>query len=78
MLNEESAISLSLNFTICVSTLFKEIATLTPTFAFGGMMYCSVSHGRGKAMILQVGILDQVLIIRHQVKDVNDKFKSFL
>ena len=56
--------SVLLNFTICVSFLFKEIAILTPTSASGGMTYCSASHGRSKAMILQVRVLDQVPIIQ--------------
>ena len=46
MFNEESALSVPLIFTICVTVLFKEIATLTPTFASGGMTYCSALHGR--------------------------------
>ena len=46
MFYEGTAISVSIKFKICVSFLIKEIATLTPTSASGGMTYCPVSHGR--------------------------------
>jgi len=46
MSNEETEISVSIKFKICVSFLIKEIATLIPTSASGGMTYCPVSHGR--------------------------------
>ena len=64
LLTVESAISVLLNFTLYMSFSFKEIAILTPAFASGGMTYCSASHGRSRAILLQVSRLDQVPIIQ--------------